>query len=111
MFFLSRLSGFSRNTIVVGKIIYIVLKPAFKGGRYRIVNNYYSIIKAALWGAAIVLYIITITVSHSHPAVALILFMVVSDPFVGVLHNPLIYPAKAHMPPPWLYILLEVVYG
>jgi hypothetical protein len=40
-----------------------------------------------------------------------VLFMVVSDPFVGVLHNPPIYPAKAHMPPPWLYILLEVVYG
>ena len=54
-FFLSQVSGFLRNTIVVDKIIIIVLKPALKGGRYRIVYYYYSYIKAALWGAAIVI--------------------------------------------------------
>jgi hypothetical protein len=69
-FFLSRLSAFSRNTIVVDKIYYIVLKPAFKGGRYRIINYYCYYIKAALWGAAIVLYNIIVTVSHSRDAVA-----------------------------------------
>jgi len=54
-FFLSRLSGFPRNTIVVDKIIYIVLKPAHKGGRYRIVIIIYIVLKKPSVGLLLVM--------------------------------------------------------